>query len=397
MSQALSAYGGSTVWLVLAAFFISRALISSGLARRIALLLVRRIGQTSLGLGYSMVAADFILGSIIPAITARMAGVILPITRTLALIYKSTPGPQAQRLGNYLMLTLYQGGVVVCAMFYTGQASNPIAAQLAQDSAQVPITWASWFYTAMVPGLAALLAVPYLIYRMYPPEIKRTPQAAEMAREELAKMGPLSGTEKIVLFVFVLVCGLWATSSLHGIGTTTAALTGVAILFVTQTLTWQQAMKEHVAWDVFVWYGGLIRMSEALNEFGLTSYFATMVGGFFTGWEWPMLMVVIILIYFYCHYAFASVTTHIISMYVPFMAVLITAGAPAPLVAYSMAFYTNLAAGLTHYGTTPAPIVFAAGYVSHGRWWKTGLILSVVNLALWTSLGLIWWKFLGLW
>jgi DASS family divalent anion:Na+ symporter len=397
MSQALSAYGGSTVWLVLAAFFISRALINSGLARRIALLLVRRIGQTSLGLGYSMVAADFILGSIIPAITARMAGVILPITRTLALIYNSHPGQGSARLGNYLMLTLYQGGIVVCAMFYTGQASNPIAAQLAQDSAQVTITWASWFYTGMVPGLAALLVVPWLIYRMYPPEIKRTPQAAEMAQKELEKMGPLSRTERIVLFVFILVCGLWATSSFHSIGTTTAALSGVAILFVTQTLTWQQAMKEHVAWDVFVWYGGLIRMSEGLNEFGLTSYFAGMVSGFFAGWEWPTLMFVIVLIYFFCHYGFASVTTHIISMYVPFMAVLITAGAPAPLVAYSMAYYTNLSAALTHYGTTPAPIVFAAGYVSHGRWWKTGLILSLVNLAIWTSLGLVWWKFLGLW
>jgi DASS family divalent anion:Na+ symporter len=397
ISQALSAYGGSTVWLVLAAFFIARALIKSGLARRIALLLVRRIGKTSLGLGYSLVASDFILASIIPANTARMGGVVLPITRSLAVIYKSLPGPTAAMLGTYLMLTLYQGDIVVCATFLTGQASNPIGARLAEQTAGVSITWASWFYTAMVPGIAALALVPWLVYRLSPPEVRRTPQASDLAGAELEKMGPLSRTEKVVLFVFILVCGLWATSAFHSIGTTTAALIGAAVLIATKALTWSDAMQEHVAWDVFVWYGGLIRMGEGLSEFGLTKYFAQMVSGYFSGWEWPALTVVILLIYFYSHYAFASVTTHFISMYVPFLAVLMAAGAPAPLMAYSMAFYTNLSASLTHYGTTPAPIVFAAGYVSHGRWWKIGLILSFANLTIWTSVGLVWWKFLGLW
>jgi DASS family divalent anion:Na+ symporter len=69
-------------------------------------------------------------------------------------------------------------------------------------------------------------------------------------------------------------------------------------------------------------------------------------------------MAAIVLIYFYIHYAFASLTSHFISLYAPFLAVLLTAGAPAPLAAYAMLFFTNLSASLTHYGTTHSPIVY---------------------------------------
>ncbi len=397
VSQALSAYGGSTVWLVVAAFFIARALINSGLARRIALLFVRAIGHTSLGLGYSLVASDVVLAGIIPSNAARVGGVILPITRSLSGVYNSAPGPTAALLGTYLMLAVYQGDVVACAMFLTGQASNPIGARLAEQTAGVGITWSSWAFVALVPALASLLAVPWAIYRLSPPDIRHTPKAAEMARGELEKMGAMKRPEKIVLSVFLLVCGLWATARFHGMDTTTVALLGVGVLLASRTLSWRDAMREQQAWDIFVWYGGLIRMGEALNDFGLTTHFARWVSSNFAGWAWPALFCAILLIYFYAHYAFASITTHFLSMYAPFLAVAVSAGAPGPLVAYALAFATNLAASLTHYGTTPAPIVFAADYVSHGRWWGIGLLVSFLNLAVWGGAGLVWWKLIGLW
>jgi divalent anion:Na+ symporter, DASS family len=397
ITQALSAYGGSSVWLVVSAFFIARALIGSGLARRIALIFVRAIGHTSLGLGYSLIASDLVLAGIIPSNSARVGGVIFPVTRSLVLIYKSRPGPTAALLGTYIMLTIYHGDLVACAMFITGQASNPIAADLAMKTAQVTINWASWLWTALLPGLAGIVAVPWVIYRLSPPKIRHTPEAAELAEKELKEMGPLSRDEKIVFSVFLLVCGIWSTSALHTIQTTTGALVGVVVLLMTKALSWEDAMKEHVAWDVFIWYGGMIRMGEALNEFGLTSLFARWVSGHFGGWEWPALMAVIVLIYFYVHYAFASLTSHIISLYAPFLAVLLAAGAPAPLAAYAMAFYTNLSASLTHYGTTHSPIIYSAGYISIGLWWKVGLLISFVHLSIWTVVGLVWWRLIGLW
>lgn len=395
--QGLAGYGNPTVWLVLAAFFISRAIINCGLARRIALIFIRGVGHTSLGLGYALAGCDVVMATAIPGNSARIGGILLPIARTLSTIYESQPGATASLLGTYLMLAIYQGDMLACAMYLTGQASNPIAADLAMKSVHVSMTWSRWLWASIVPGMAAFAVVPWFVYRVSPPGIRRTPQAADMARKELGAMGPLQFDEKKVIAVFVLVCGLWATSSLHSIQTATVALIGVAVLLVTKALDLSDITRDQTAWNVFIWYGGIVRMGEALNDFGITKAFADSVSGVFTGWQWPALMAVIVLLYFYVHYLFASVTTHIISMYAPFVAILVAAGAPAALVAFSLAFYANLSASLTHYGTTPAPILFAAGYVSHGEWWRVGLLVSFVNLGVWTGVGLVWWKVIGLW
>ncbi|HEX9368104.1 MAG TPA: anion permease, partial [Vicinamibacterales bacterium] len=54
-------------------------------------------------------------------------------------------------------------------------------------------------------------------------------------------------------------------------------------------------------------------------------------------------------------------------------------------------------ASTTHYGTGPAPIVFGAGYLTQGQWWRIGFILSLVHLAIWLPIGFLWWKAIGLW
>ncbi len=395
--QALSGYGNTTVWLVLSAFFIARAIINSGLARRLALIFVRAVGSTSLGLGYALAACDIVMATVIPGNSARTGGILLPVARNLGSIYQSLPGPTASLLGSYLVLTIYQGDMIACAMYLTGQASNPIAADLALKGAQISMTWGRWLYAAIVPGLVSFAAIPWVVYKIAPPGIKHTPQAADMARLELSKMGRISFAEMKVIAVFLLVCGLWSTASWHGIATTTVALIGVSILLMTKSLQFSDMIREHNAWGVFVWYGGIIRMGEALNDFGVMKAFATSVAGMFAGWHWPAMMALIVVIYFYVHYLFASVTTHLVSLYGPFIAILIAAGAPPALVVFSLAFYANLSASLTHYGTTPGPILFSAGYNTHGEWWKVGLIVSFVNIAIWTSVGLVWWKMIGLW
>src|SRR5579872_1946150 len=144
IEQSLAGYADKTVWLVMAAFILSNPLLATGLARRIALLFVHRFGGSSLGVAYSLGFSDAVLASMIPSNGARSGGVILPIVRSIAEVYGSEPGPTARRLGSYLMATVYQTVCVDSAMFYTGQASNPLAARLAAVMGY-RITWASWF------------------------------------------------------------------------------------------------------------------------------------------------------------------------------------------------------------------------------------------------------------
>jgi DASS family divalent anion:Na+ symporter len=115
------------------------------------------------------------------------------------------------------------------------------------------------------------------------------------------------------------------------------------------------------------------------------------------GWSWPAAIAVLALVYFYAHYGFASITAHVTAMFIPFLAVTAAVGAPVGLTVLILTYFANLSAGLTHYGTTPAPVYFGTGYVTQRRWWTVGLIASVMNILIWSIVGVAWWKVLGWW
>src|SRR5687767_12178608 len=383
INQALTGYADPVVWLVLAAFFISRGMIKTGLGRRIAFLFIKAIGRHSLGLSYALASTETVLATVIPSTGARSGGIIFPIAKSLAEAYESRPGPTARRLGAFLMASVYQCNVVVCAMFLTGQASNPIIARFAQETTGIEITYARWAIAAIVPGILSLIAVPWLIYRVFPPEIKHTPAAGEFA--------------SLMLVVFGVVAVLWMTNRFHGLDYAAVALLGISVLLITGVLDWEDLITEKAAWAVFIWYGGLIRMAEALGQTGLTKRFAEAAAGLTTGWKWWLALASLLLIYFYAHYVFASITAHVTAMFVPFLIVILAAGAPPYLAVLLLAYFSNLSASLTHYGTTPAPIYFGAGYTTQRTWWWLGLIASITTIIIWSVVGVAWWKLLQLW
>ena len=398
IEKALSGYADKFVWLVLAAFFISRAMIKTGLGHRIALIFIRLIGKKTLGLGYALVFTDFILASFIPSTGARSGGIILPIARSVSETYDSRPDDgTAGRLGTFLMNLLYQCEVILCATFLTGQASNVIIAGFAAKQANIDLNYSIWFISAIVPALVSLTVIPLMIYKFFPPEVKETPNAVTFAHDELVKLGPLKREEKILLVVFIVVVLLWITAKLHGIDATVIALLGIAFLLITQVLEWSDVINERHAWEVFIWYGGLVMMATALGETNLPKLFAESIAGVTNGWSWPIALLVLALVYFYAHYGFASITAHVTAMFIPFLAVTVAVGAPAGLTVLVLTYFSNLSAGLTHYGTTPAPVYFGTGYVKQGQWWTIGLIASVLNIIIWSTIGLGWWKILGWW
>jgi DASS family divalent anion:Na+ symporter len=397
VAKALAGYGDPIVWLVLAAFFMSRGMIKTGLGRRIAFLLIRAMGKRSLGLGYSLALAEFTLAAFIPSNVARAGGIVFPIAKSLAEASGSQPGPTAARLGAFLMVFLYQCCVVNCAIFLTGQAGNALIASFAAKTAGIELGYGRWLAGGIVPGLLSLLAVGLVVYRLVRPTLTHTPHAVDLARAELDRMGPTSAAEKRMLLVFALVSGLWMTTALHQVHVSAVALFGICALLVFSVIDWEDVRSERGAWDVFIWYGGLVQLAGALAETGVTGRFAEAVAAFSDGWPGWGALLALLLVYFFAHYAFASITAHATAMYIPFLAVLLAAGVPAGLAALSLAYASNLMAGLTHYGTTPGPIYFGAGYVSQATWWRVGLVASVVALAIWMTVGVAWWRVLGFW
>lgn len=397
IGDALSGFGNSTIWLIVLAFFISRGFIKTGLGTRIAYLFVALLGKKTLGLGYGLIASDLVLAPAIPSNTARAGGVVFPVLRSLAKAYKSEPDDgTARKIGAFLTKSAFQGTVVTSAMFLTAMAANPLAAKLAGEMG-IEITWGSWALAALVPGLVSLIVVPLLIYKLYPPEIKETPGATKFAREKLAEMGKMGSNEWVMLGVFVLLLILWIFGKQLNIHSTAAALIGLGVLLLGGVLNWTDVRREEGAWDTLIWFSALVMMATFLNSLGLIPWFSKWMGEVVGGSGWLAAFLILSLAYFYSHYLFASNTAHVSAMYAAFLAVAVAVGTPPLLAALVLAFFSNLFSSMTHYGTGPAPVLYGAGYVDTGTWWKLGGLISVVNIIIWLGIGGLWWKVLGLW
>ena len=398
IADSMSGFSDVVIWLIVLAFFISRGFIKTGLGARIAYSFMALLGRRTLGLSYGLAATDLVLAPAIPSNTARGGGIIMPVMASLARAYGSLPGDaSAKRMGAFLTLTAYQVNCITSAMFLTAMAANPLAQKLAGDL-KVTLTWGGWALAALVPGMVALIVVPFLLYKLMRPEITETPEAVEMAKGKLTDLGPIKRQEWMMLGVFVMLLVLWIfAKQLGDINATTSALAGLAVLLLTGVLNWDDIKAETGAWDTLVWFAALVMMASFLNKLGMVPWFSKTMGGMVAGHGWLFAFLVLALVYFYSHYFFASNTAHVASMYAAFLGVSIVAGAPPVLAALVLAFFSNLFAGMTHYGTGPAPVLFGTGYVELGTWWRMGLLISVVNIVIWVGVGGLWWKFLGLW
>lgn len=277
-TEALSGFSNTTIWLIVASFFIAEGFLVTGLGKRVALMFVTKLGKSSLGLSYGMALTDLILAPATPSNTARAGGVVYPIIVSLSKLEDSNPEPEDSRkkLGAYLLLTSLQVNVVTSAMFITAMAGNPVAVDAAAKIG-IDISWGKWALAASVPGIASLIAIPWVMSKIFPPTMLKTPKAPEQAREELRKAGPISRNEKIMAATFVLLLVLWCLGSQLNVNATTTAFVGIGILLVTKVLTWNNLVHDTGAWQTLVFFAVLVGMASHLEELGVISWIGTQV------------------------------------------------------------------------------------------------------------------------
>ena len=393
----LGGFASGTMWLIISAFMFARAFMKTGFGRRIAYVILSKIGGSTLTVGYSLVLADLCLAPATPSSMARAGGILFPIVRSICTALGSEPDNHPRRAGAYLMQIVYQTEGIVCAVFMTAMAGNPLIVELAHKTAGIEISWSMWFLAALAPGIVAMVFMPLLLYVICPPELKKTPEAKQLAVDELKKMGPMSREEKILGGTFILVLVLWSTGSSTGINATVVGMLAVSVLLLTKILEWSDVLNERGAWDIFVWMGSLVALAGQLSKVGFIPWFAKSVAVSLTGIHWLPTLGLLVVIYMYSHYGFASLVAHISAMYAAFVAVLVAAGAPPYLACLAMAYTANICLTLTHYSGAPGPMYFGAGYMPLSTWWRIGFIFSLFNMAVWVGIGSVWWKILGLW
>ena len=403
--DALSSLNSPLIWMIGIAIMISRSLLKTGLGTRIGYLFLSLFGKKTIGVAYSLALCDLLIAPVTPSNTARGGAIVHPIMKAIASSFDSAPEKGTQnKIGRYLALVNYHANIISCLIFLTATAPNPLVVDLvakATDS-KIHLSWGTWFVAMVVPGMVAMVLMPIILYFLYKPEITSTPDAPEMARAKLKEMGPMSRNEKITLGVFAVLLVLWA-GLLAPLGikvdATTTTFLGISLLLLTGVLTWDDVLKEKGAWDTIVWFAALVMMATFLNKLGLIKWFSDLMGQQIQGMglSWVVGCALLALVYIYSHYMFASGTAHVTAMLGAFYAVGLHLGAPPMLFALVLAASTGIMMSLTHYASGSSPVIYNSGYTTMGEWWIAGFVMSVVEILIFCTIGIMWWKQLGYW
>ena len=165
---AVSGYGSAALFLLVTGFIISIAMTHTGVARRVALLMMKALGRTPRGAVAASMFTNLMIAPLTPSNTARTAA-MLPIVQGIAQAYEVEPGKS--NFGRALFLSQTFTGNITGSAFLTGTVPNPIAIGmiLAAVGVSTKLTWGYWALAALPTNLIILVFTGWLCLRMFPP------------------------------------------------------------------------------------------------------------------------------------------------------------------------------------------------------------------------------------
>ncbi|HAI21469.1 MAG TPA: anion permease [Clostridiales bacterium UBA8153] len=385
---ALAGFSDGTVWLIFLAFMLALGYEKTGLGRRLALSIVKALGRKTIGLGYATALADLALAPFTPSNTARSAGTIYPVIRQLPGLYGSEPGESARKLGSYVMWNAFAGMCVSSSLFMTGMAPNILAVGMITRAAGFTITWTEWFMGFLPVGLLLAATLPLIIYKLYPPTVKRSEEVPKWAGRELEKLGRLSVREISMLLVAVLALGLWIFARDH-ITATAVALLAFSLMLLSRVVTWDDVLDNRPAWNALIWFATLVTMAGGLSRLNIIAWVGRTISGALAGLSVTMIMATLAVVFFFIHYMFASITAHTVALLPMFLAVgLAIPDFPVKPYAMLLAYTLGLMGVLTPYATGPAPVYYGSGFLSRRDFWGLGLIFGCIFIVVLLVIGM---------
>jgi anion transporter len=393
----LTGFSSSAVLLVAGALFLAVALKVTGLDRRVALLVMSKVGISSARLVIGAMIVGFVLALFIPSATARV-GAVIPI---MVGIVTALGLPVTSSLGAALMIVTAQ----VCSVFNigikTGAAQNLISLSFLQNTFGETITWGSWFMTALPFTLGMCVVIFFVSLMLLKPLVPEAAEANRRLQEELSSLGPVSMAEKRLMLVALLLLVLWSTEGwLHPLDTTTTAQLGVALLLMPRigVMDWMQAEKQ-VPWGTVVLFAAGISLGMLLSRTGAAAWLANATLGRLGLEAMPVAGVVVALSVFsvVLHLGFAS-ATGLASTLIPIMIAFAETLPVSRQTAFGIVLIQSFVVSFGFILPTNAPqnmLCYGTGAFSTMQFAKVGIIVTLAGLGLIALLSATLWPMMG--
>jgi anion transporter len=276
-----------------------------------------------------------------------------------------------------------------------------VAIGFIERTLQTTITWLEWLMAAAPFAVLMSVALYFVMTRMMPPEVQAVPGGREAIRKSLAELGPMKLSEKKLLALSLTLLGFWATEGvLHRLDTSTTTVVAVALMFLPGLgiMTWKEAQPK-IPWGTVVLFGIGISLGTALLQTKGATWLADIVTTQFGLRNATALVILGVLSLFLViiHLGFASATALASAMIPIVIAVLQGVATPGInvvgmtmllqfVVSFGFILVVNAPQNMVAYGTETFE---ARDFV------RTGLVLTVIALALVMALGATYWRWLG--
>ena len=176
------------------------------------------------------------------------------------------------------------------------------------------------------------------------------------------------------------------------INATTVALVVISLMLITSVVTWDDIVKNSAAWNTLAWFATLVALADGLNRVGFVKWFADAVAAHMTGFSPFTAMVVLVLVFYFTHYLFASVTAHVTAL----LPVMLAVGSTIPGMNMPL-FALLLCLTLGHHGHPDAVrdraqsrSTTAPATCPRADYWRLGAIFGVIFIVVFLVVGLPW-------
>ena len=397
LTLAFSGFANTALVLVASALFLAAAMTATGLDKRIALSILSRIGTETRHVVIGTILVGFVIAFLVPSTTARVA-CLVPITLGIIAAFGVN---KKGAFASMLMITTVQTASIWNVGIKTAAAQNMVAIGFIEKAFGKSITWLEWLIAAAPFGVLMSIALYFVMTRMMPPEVKQIAGGREAIRKSLANLGPMKASEIKLLLISLTLLAFWATEGiLHKFDTSTTTITAVALMFLPGVgiMSWKEA-QPRIPWGTIVLFGVGISLGTALLQTKGATWVADLVVAEFGLKQATALFIlgVMSLFLIVIHLGFASATALASAMIPIVIAVLNGVGTPGInvvgmtmllqfVVSFGFILVVNAPQNMVAYGTETFE---ARDFV------RTGLVLTLIAIALVMLLGATYWHWLG--
>jgi len=295
-----SGFSESVTWLVTLSVMISLAVTQTGLGRRVAYLLLARLGHSNLGIAYALAGVEMVLGPAVVSNTARGGGIVAPVVQSITDVVENP------RNKLYYTMVAYHMNLVSSAAFLTGSSGNSLVRDSAKKVFALDFSWSTWFVAELPSAIFAFISLPLLLHLLIRPvALDESEDVRSLAAAELSRMGGWKLQEKLLIAVFVILLVLWATEDQTGLGTAGIALFGLVMLLSLRLLRLEDLLRASKAWSMLLFLGGMLSIINGLIDLHVVKWLAEALQEMLKDLSGIPAALVIALLYFFSMYASA--------------------------------------------------------------------------------------------